>query len=136
MIGASHTEIDSVYHGPGWTVRPDFITDVSALAAGRQWVTEYQYPEARSILLAHADLVVHRLLPRWLVMSRVVRRSIRRSLRREVLWNGNVEPPLWSFFTDRDHVVRAAWRRLFPQRVPYRGCSGGPTRSADNRPEI
>jgi len=25
MIGASHTEIDSLYHGPGWTVRPDFI---------------------------------------------------------------------------------------------------------------
>ena len=110
MIGASHTEIDSLYHGPGWTVRPEFIADVAALAAGQQWVIEYQYPEARSILLARADLVVYLLLPRRLVMSRVVRRSIRRSIRREVLWNGNVEPPLWSFFTDRDHVVRAAWR--------------------------
>jgi hypothetical protein len=24
--------------------------------------------------------------------------------------NGNREPPLWTFFTDHDHVVRAAWR--------------------------
>lgn len=43
-------------------------------------------------------------------MSRVVRRTIGRSFRREVLWNGNLEPPLRTFFTDRDHVVRAAWR--------------------------
>jgi len=62
------------------------------------------------LLLACCDLVVYLLLPRWLVMSRVVRRSIGRSLRREVLWNGNREPPLGTFFTDRDHVVRAAWR--------------------------
>jgi hypothetical protein len=110
MLGASHTEIDSLYHGPGWTVRPEFITDVAALAAGQRWVVEYQYPDARPLLLARADLVVYLLLPRWLVASRVVRRTIRRAFRQEALWNGNVEPPLWSFFTDREHVVRAAWR--------------------------
>jgi adenylate kinase family enzyme len=110
MIDATHTEIDSLHHGTGWTARPEFIADVAALAAGQRWVTEYQYPDARPLLLARADLVVYLLLPRLLVMSRVVRRSIRRSIRREVLWNGNVEPPLWTLFTDREHVVRAAWR--------------------------
>jgi hypothetical protein len=110
MIGAAHTEIDSLQHGPGWTVRPEFIADVAALSQGQQWVTEYQYPDARPLLLARADLMVYLLLPRWLVVSRVVHRTIRRSIRREVLWNGNVEPPLWSFFTDRDHIVRYAWR--------------------------
>jgi adenylate kinase family enzyme len=109
-IGASHTEIDSLHHGSGWTVRPEFLADVAALAGRPQWVTEYQYPDARPLLLARCDLVVYLLLPRWLVMSRVVRRTIGRSLRREVLWNGNLEPPLRTFFTDRDHVVRAAWR--------------------------
>jgi adenylate kinase family enzyme len=109
-IGASHTEIDSLHHGPGWTVRPEFLADVAALAAGQRWVTEYQYPDARPLLLARSDLVVYLLLPRWLVISRVVRRTLGRSLRREVLWNGNREPPLWTFLTDRDHVVRAAWR--------------------------
>jgi hypothetical protein len=67
-------------------------------------------PGRSALLLARCDLVVYLLLPRWLVMSRVVRRTIGRSLRREVLWNGNREPPLRTFFTDRDHVVRAAWR--------------------------
>jgi hypothetical protein len=110
MIGASHTEIDSLHHGPGWTVRPDFISDVAALAAGQRWVSEYQYSEARRLLLARCDLVVYLLLPRWLVMWRVVRRTVGRSFRREVLWNGNAEPPLWSFFTDHDHIVRDAWR--------------------------
>ena len=109
-IGASHTEIDSLHHGPGWTVRPEFLADVAALAERQRWVTEYQYPDARPLLLARCDLVVYLLLPRWLVMSRVVRRTIGRSLRREVLWNGNREPPLRTFFTDRDHVVRAARR--------------------------
>jgi hypothetical protein len=27
-----------------------------------------------------------------------------------VLWNGNVEPPLRTFLTERDHIVRWAWR--------------------------
>jgi adenylate kinase family enzyme len=109
-IGASHTEIDSLHHGPGWTVRPEFLADVTALAGRQRWVTEYQYPDARPLLMARCDLVVYLLLPRWPVMSRVVRRTIGRSLRREVLWNGNRDPPLRTFFTDRDHVVRAAWR--------------------------
>jgi energy-coupling factor transporter ATP-binding protein EcfA2 len=42
MIGASHTEIDSLHHGPGWTMRPEFIADVAALAGESTWVTEYQ----------------------------------------------------------------------------------------------
>ena len=33
MIDASQTEIDSLHHGPGWTVRPEFIANVAALAA-------------------------------------------------------------------------------------------------------
>jgi hypothetical protein len=34
---------------------------------------------------------------------------MRRRLRREVLWNGNIEPPLRTFFTDREHIVRWAF---------------------------
>ena len=43
-------------------------------------------------------------------MNQVVRRTLRRRVRREVLWNGNVEPPLRTVLTDRDHIVRWAWR--------------------------
>jgi len=43
-------------------------------------------------------------------MARNIRRSVSRSLRRTPLWNGNVEPPLWTILTDRDHIIRWAWR--------------------------
>ena len=110
QIGAPHTELDSLHHGPNWTVRPTFEADVVALAAQQRWVTEYQYPTARPLLLARCDLVVYLLRPRWLVMARVIRRTVRRSVRREVLWNGNIEPPLRTVLTERDHIVRWAWR--------------------------
>ena len=42
-------------------------------------------------------------------MQQVVRRTLRRRLRREQLWNGNVEPPLHTIFTDPEHIVRWAW---------------------------
>ena len=43
-------------------------------------------------------------------MRQVVGRTLRRRLRRERLWNGNVEPPLWTIVRDRDYIVRWAWR--------------------------
>jgi hypothetical protein len=43
-------------------------------------------------------------------MRQVIRRTVRRRLSRQVLWNGNREPPLWTLLTDRDHIVRWAWR--------------------------
>jgi len=48
-------------------------------------------------------------LSRCRVMQQVVRRTVRRRLRRQLLWNGNVEPPLWTLFTDPEHIVRWAW---------------------------
>jgi len=39
-----------------------------------------------------------------------VPRTLRRRLQRVELWNGNVEPPLWTLLTDRDHILRWAWR--------------------------
>jgi len=48
-------------------------------------------------------------LPRTKVMRQVVARTIRLRLRRQVLWNGNVEPPLRTIFTNAEHIVRWAW---------------------------
>ena len=105
-----HTEIDALFHGPGWVPRPSFVADVALLAAQDAWVTEWQYSEVRPLLAARADLLVWLDLPRSTVMGRVVRRTVRRRLRRQPLWNGNVEGPLRTFLTDRDHIVRWAWR--------------------------
>jgi adenylate kinase family enzyme len=103
-------EIDSLYHGPNWTPRDNFMVDVAAFVAQPAWATEWQYGKARPLLLRRADLLVWLDLPRAVVMRRVVRRTVHRRLSRTVLWNGNFEPPLSTFFTDRDHIVRWAWR--------------------------
>jgi len=109
-VGVPHTEIDSLYHGPNWTARDRFMVDVAAFTAQPRWVTEWQYGKARPLLLRRADLLVWLDLPRAVVMRRVVQRTARRRLTRTVLWNGNLEPPLSTFFTDRDHIIRWAWR--------------------------
>ena len=110
VVGAPHTEIDALYHGPNWTPRDDFMLDVAVFSAQPTWVTEWQYGRARPLLLRRADLLVWLDLPRAVVMRRVVRRTAQRRLNKTVLWNGNLEPPLSTFFTDRDHIVRWAWR--------------------------
>lgn len=108
---APHTEIDALHHGPNWTPRPEFSNDVRALAQQDAWTTEWQYSAARPVLAENADLVVWLDLPFvTVVLPRVVARTVRRRLGREVLWNGNVEPPLHTFFTDRQHIVRWAVR--------------------------
>jgi adenylate kinase family enzyme len=110
VLGLPRVEIDALHHGPGWQPRPEFRADVQALAAEERWVVEWQYAEVRPLLAERADLLVWLDLPRRVVMRQVVRRTLVRRLRRSELWNGNVEPPLRTFFGDPDHIVRWAWR--------------------------
>ena len=44
-----------------------------------------------------------------MVMELVVRRTLRRRLPRQGLWHANVEPFLWTIFTDPEHIARWAW---------------------------
>ena len=104
-----HTEIDALFHGPGWTPRPEFEADVRRLAATPAWVVEWQYAQVRPLLGQRADLVVWLDLSRGLVLRQVALRTLRRRLNRRPLWNGNLEPPLWTLLTDPQHVVRWAW---------------------------
>jgi hypothetical protein len=53
--------------------RPEFREEVTRFAAGQRWVTEWQYPAVRDLLVQRADLLILLDLPRRLVMSRVVR---------------------------------------------------------------
>jgi len=105
-----HVDIDGLYHGPGWVPRPEFDADVAAFVATDTWVTEWQYSAVRPLLLARADLLVWLDLTRPQVLAQLVPRTLRRRLRRVELWNGNVEPPLWTILTERDHILRWAWR--------------------------
>lgn len=109
VTGAPHVEIDALFHGPGWTPRPSFEADVLAFCSESDWVTEWQYHHVRDLLADRADLMVWLDLPRATVMRQVVGRTLRRRLRREPLWNGNLEPPLHTVFTDPEHILRWAW---------------------------
>ncbi|RZS77900.1 adenylate kinase family enzyme [Motilibacter rhizosphaerae] len=108
-LGIPYVEIDALYHGPGWTPRPTFEHDVRSFSSKPAWTTEWQYDAVRAHLAAAADLVIWLDLPRVLVMRQVIDRTLRRRLRRLELWNGNVEPPLSTILTDREHIVRWAW---------------------------
>jgi len=120
-IGAEHVELDALFHGPGWRPRDTFVADVRSFAARERWVTEWQYDAVRPLLTERADLLVWLDLPfATVVLPRLVGRTVRRRLRREVLWNGNVEPPLHTLLTDHEHVVRWAvvHRDKYLSRVP------------------
>ncbi|HEX3648693.1 MAG TPA: AAA family ATPase [Pseudonocardiaceae bacterium] len=109
-LGMPTVELDSMYHGPGWTPIPTFVSDVERFAAGHEWVVEWQYRRVRPMLADRADLLVWLDHGRWTVLWRVTRRTVVRRLRRQELWNGNLEPPLWTIFTDPDHIIRWSWR--------------------------
>ncbi|MET1004154.1 MAG: AAA family ATPase [Propionibacteriaceae bacterium] len=109
LMQVPHIEIDALFHGPNWTPRPAFEDDVRRFVAQTAWVTEWQYSQVRAQVAARAELLVWLDLRRWRVMEQVGRRTLRRRLSREVLWNGNIEPPLRTIFTDPEHIVRWAW---------------------------
>lgn len=110
VLGVPHVEIDALYHGPDWTPRASFGADVEAFSSTAGWATEWQYSQARPILAARADLLVWLDLGRPAVMRQVIGRTVRRRRHRQLLWNGNVEPPLRTIFTEPDHIIRWAWR--------------------------
>jgi adenylate kinase family enzyme len=109
-LGLSYVEMDSLFHGPQWTQRPEFESDVRRFVKLGAWATEWQYSVARPVLLEHADTLVWLDHPRHVVMRRVAVRTAVRRVRRQELWNGNVEPPLHTVFTDREHLLRWAWK--------------------------
>jgi adenylate kinase family enzyme len=109
LLHLPHVEIDALFHGPDWEPRPAFESDVRGFVAEPAWVTEWQYSQVRELLADRAELLVWLDLGRWRVMRQVVGRTLRRRLGRQVLWNGNIEPPLWTIVTDPEHIVRWAW---------------------------
>jgi adenylate kinase family enzyme len=110
ILDLRYIELDALHHGANWTPRPAFAIDVARIAAESRWITEWQYPAVREQLADRADLMILLDLPRWAVMTRVVRRTLSRRVRRIELWNGNLEPPLYTILSDRDHIIRWAWR--------------------------
>ena len=110
-LGLPHSEMDALWHGPGWVPRPQFRDDVAAMLATGRWVTEYQYRTVKADLLAAAEVVVWLDHPFPLVAARLLRRSLLRAVTRRPLYNGNVEQPrLWA---RASHPLRIVLSREF-----------------------
>ena len=111
-----YTELDALFHGPGWTERPTFAQDVADVVARERWVVDSDgYSAVRDVMWARADTLVWLDLPRWQVMSRVLRRSVVRGALRSELWNGNREG--LGAWKDSGHPVRWAWTQHGARRA-------------------
>lgn len=110
--GLTHTELDSLYHGPNWVPRAEFLDDVRELASGERWITEWQYTSkgAGDILEPRAQLVLWLDYPPHVVRRRLIGRSLRRSLTRQELWNGNREGPVWRLLSRDPNKNLLAWQ--------------------------
>lgn len=72
------------------------------------------------MLLARADTLLWLDRTRAQVFGPLVRRTVVRRVRRAELWNGNREPPVRALLTDRDHILRRAWRTFGTDRARVR----------------
>jgi adenylate kinase family enzyme len=128
LLAIEHVELDSVYWGPGWTPRPDFVPTVLAIAQRPRWVIDGNYSAVRDIIWRRSSAIV------WLnysfarVFSQALRRTARRIITRERLYAGNretirtalFEPDGIPWWVIRTHGQR---RRSLPelfQRPEYR----------------
>lgn len=114
ILERQHVELDVLYWGPDWTPRPEFASLVQAAVRAEQWVIDGNYGSVRHLVWPRASAIVWLNYPLRTVLSRAVRRTVRRVLTREVLFAGNTESAMVSFFS-RDGipawVLRTYWRR-------------------------
>lgn len=92
-LEVSHTELDGLYWGPGWTPldEPEFRSRVRALTHRPRWVIDGNYSRVRDLIWERATAVVWLDYPFPLVFGRAVTRTLRRILTREEICGGNRE---------------------------------------------
>ena len=113
LLGVGHTELDGLYHQPGWTELPteEFRAAVTGVVDGPGWVVDGNYRQVRDLVWARAQMVVVIDLPRRQVMTQLMRRSVTRSTVGAELWNGNRESWANLLSTDEQrNMVLWSWR--------------------------
>jgi adenylate kinase family enzyme len=111
-LGVPHLELDAVHWQAGWTQNPRFVDEVTRFITRDEWVVDGFYTPVRPALAARAQVLVWLDLPPAVILRRVVIRTVVRRIRGAELWNGNREPPLRTFLTDDEHVIRWAAKTL------------------------
>lgn len=111
-LAVPHVELDALHWHAGWVQNPRFVDEVAELIELDEWVVDGFYTPVRSALAARAQVLVWLDLPPAVILGRIVVRTVVRRIRRVELWNGNQEPPLRTFLTDDEHVIRWAAKTL------------------------
>ncbi|MCS7484784.1 adenylate kinase [Umezawaea endophytica] len=110
LLGVPFTQFESFYHAPGWTVRETWREDVLAFAARPEWAIEWQGEEVRERLTARTQVLVWLDHPRAMTVGRTLVRTVKRRFGHGTpIPGGNVEGPLWTFFTSPHHILKEAW---------------------------
>jgi adenylate kinase family enzyme len=124
-----YTELDAMFHQPGWTEldRAEFRKSVAVLVSEPRWVIDGNYQQVRDLIWARADTVVWLHLPRTLVVRRVLWRTARRVVTRQPLWNANRERlrNALSWQPERS-IVRWAWTQHTVYRERYAAAMRDP----------
>lgn len=120
VLGCPHLELDSLAHGPNWTMTPDeeFRAAVREFAAGEEWVVCGNYGRGRDVLWARTDTVVWLDYRFSVAFSRVMRRTFRRCIKKEELWNGNRER-LWTHLGTKDSLLLWVIKTHGPNRRKF-----------------
>lgn len=128
-MGVPYTELDAIFHQPGWTEldAAEFRRRVGVLIAEPRWVIDGNYQQVRDLIWKRADTVVWLDLPRALVVRRVVWRTARRALTREVLWNGNRERLGNALAWEPERsIIRWSWTQHAAYRERYQAAMEDP----------
>lgn len=120
-----YVEVDSLFHGAGWTMRPEFLADVTAVVEGDRWVIDHDYDAVSHLVWPRLDTFVWLDYPRWLTEWRVLRRSIVRGALRKELWNGNRES-LLNMLRNPEHPVQWSWRHHAAKRAHFEELTSRP----------
>ena len=113
-------ELDNLYWKENWTPtdRAIFAEKVKSAIAREHWVLDGNYSYVREMIWARADMVIWLNYGFFTTLWRVVSRTIRRSLTREVLWQGNRESLLLSFFS-RESIILWMLKTYWKRRREY-----------------
>lgn len=114
-LDAPHVQIDALFHQPNWEPLPtdQLREQVAQAISGDRWVVDGNYySKIHDVVWPRADTVLFFDLPRWRVMSQLLRRTLRRTITQEELWNGNREQPSNFLSLDREqNLLLWSWTR-------------------------
>jgi adenylate kinase family enzyme len=98
ILACEHIELDSLYWGPRWTQRADFVDRVRAAVADECWVAEGNYSVVRDQVWGRATALVWLNYSFPVVFGRALWRTLGRVLLRETIYAGNRESLMRALF--------------------------------------